>query len=181
MQYTRARNTVKSYEHCWRSFTRWCTDAGCTPLPATPATVLDFVTSRIELGRYRLSTIRIEIAGIQYRHMIEAFATPVDQPIKTLLRVAARKLQEGPRGKRALTAQHLRTICSALENDSSPMAKREARATLLRLRLRARHSSKRDQWHHHQPPAQDFTRRRRRESGGVRRPQLARWHDHFVG
>lgn len=131
MKYTRAPNTVKSYEHGWRNFTRWCTDAGRVPLPATAATVLDFVTWRIELGRYRLSTIRTEIAGIQYRHMTEAFATPVDQPVKILLRVAARKLQERPRGKRALTAKHLRAICSALENDPSPMAKRDHALVLL--------------------------------------------------
>lgn len=131
MKYTRARNTVKTYEHCWQRFARWCSDAGRDPLPATPATVLDFATWRIELGRYRLSTIRTEIASIQYRHVTEAFATPVDQPIKVLLRVAARKLQETPRGKRALTAQQLRKICSALEHDPSRMAKRDHAMVLL--------------------------------------------------
>jgi integrase len=131
MQYARSKNTVKAYEHSWQKFALWCAESGRAPLPAAPATVLDFLTWRIEQGRYRLSTIRSEMFGIQFQHARNLLENPVDKSVKDLIRSAARKLREQPRGKRALTPAQLQRICEALKKDNSPIAKRDLATTLL--------------------------------------------------
>jgi site-specific recombinase XerD len=131
MNFSRASNTIKAYEHGWKKFARWCSEAGRIPLPATPSTVLDFATCRIESGHYRLSTIRTEMHSIQFRHVQNGVESPVDHRVKELLRNASRKLRERPRGKRALTPNHLRTICETLESDPTVMAKRDHAMLLL--------------------------------------------------
>ena len=131
MKYTRAENTVRTYEYGWRKFTRWCEAAGHASLPAAPETVLDYITCRIDLGSLRLSTIRTEIHSIQYRHVREDLESPVNHSVKLLFRTAARKLRERPRGKRALRPDTLRAICAALDSDRGAAARRDQALVLV--------------------------------------------------
>jgi site-specific recombinase XerD len=131
MQYSRSKNTVKGYKHGWRKFTHWCEASGHAPLPASPATVLDFVAQRVHERRYRLSTIRTELYSIQFEHVRQSLDSPINQQVRTLVRTVARKLRERPRGKRALTRAHVHTIAEALMKDDSLMARRDHAIFLL--------------------------------------------------
>jgi site-specific recombinase XerD len=131
MKYSRAKNTIKAYDHGWKKFTRWCAEFGKNALPAEPATVLDFVTCRVEQGNYRLGTIRNELHSIQFQHGQNSLESPVDKSVRDLVRSAARKLREQPRGKRALTPAHLKAIGKSLRGDDSAMAKRDHAMVLL--------------------------------------------------
>jgi integrase len=131
MAFSRAQSTVKSYDHGWKKFTTWCSAVGRQPLPATPATVLDYVTCRLDEGRYRLSTIVLDTFSIQFHHLKNALETPVDPEVRKLLKIAARKLRQHPRRKRALTPRHLRQMGDRLLTECSGAARRDHAMILL--------------------------------------------------
>lgn len=134
MRSSKAPNTLKAYAHAWKIFSRWCADAGRTPLPATPETVSKFITWSLyeRERRYRLESVRITLTAITLRHLDEKLPSPVTADVKNLVRNAARDLKEGQGGKEALTPGQLRRLCSKL-SDGSTIGSRDRAMFLLQF------------------------------------------------
>lgn len=106
---TKAENTTRAYESAWKSFSRWCADAGLRPLPAKPETVALFTVAQLEDGR-RVSTIVVKLAAISARHAEAGHENPVTPPTRQLLANAQRLRRERPRQKAPLTPDQLKRI-----------------------------------------------------------------------
>lgn len=125
--------SVRAYSHSWSNFERWCVSAGRSFLPASEESVALFLTWCLHVKGSRLETVKLAVSAINWRHRASGLLVPVcgrDNRVRTLLRCAARELCEEPRGKLAITPDHVRAICRALVVDPSPLDCRD-RALLL--------------------------------------------------
>jgi integrase len=70
----KSANTRRAYQSDWREFTAWCELHGITYLPATPATIVLYLTDQAE--RVKVSTLTRRIATISQAHQAAHFETP---------------------------------------------------------------------------------------------------------
>ncbi|MEI7606781.1 MAG: site-specific integrase [Rhodospirillaceae bacterium] len=64
---SKAPNTVRAYRSSWRDFDAWTTEHDLDALPASPATVVLYLTDRANAG-IKVSTLRIALAAIGAAH-----------------------------------------------------------------------------------------------------------------
>jgi site-specific recombinase XerC len=84
-----AAETLRLYALDWTSFETWCAAAGLTPLPATAATVVAFLTEAAPA--LSAGTLARRASAIAARHRQRGFAVPtLDRTVKALLRTARR-------------------------------------------------------------------------------------------
>jgi integrase len=112
-----AVNTIRNYESSWRSFERWCRDAGGrSSLPATPQACIDHASWCIAEG-LRLETVHLRLKAINHFHkQYNLTPLPFDAVVREFLRNARRALCEKPQGKDALSALQLRRIAKAFHS-----------------------------------------------------------------
>ena len=113
MKVARSENTRRSYEHAWGVFERWCLDAGRESLPATAETVELFICWAVE-EKYRVSTMRVQLAAIAALHRAAGLLSPVLVESRALVSNAARERVEEPGAKLAITPEQLRRLSPAL-------------------------------------------------------------------
>ena len=89
-------NTKRAYARQWEQFTAWCSEAGRSPLPATPQTLAEYVSHLADLDRAP-STIEQAIASIRTAHRIAGHR---GQP-ETDAALAALKVHRRDRAERA--------------------------------------------------------------------------------
>jgi integrase len=127
MAATLAVNTLRNYRSSWKSFQRWCSEAGgVSSLPATPATLIDHAAWCIA-EKLRIQTIYLRLKAANHYHREHGLALPFDREVGQFMRNAVRDLCERPQGMAALTPEQLRKISRALK----------ARQTVLDVRDRA--------------------------------------------
>lgn len=86
-------NTRKAYDRDWKIFIDWCTGTGRAPLPASPETVVLFLSAYADT--YRITTLRRIIAAISIAHQWAQHQTPTHHAIVRLcLRGIARQQSE---------------------------------------------------------------------------------------
>lgn len=89
-------NTRRAYRLDWQDFTSWCEPRRFQPLPASPETLLYYLT---ELAvRYKVATIERRLAAISQVHQ----AARLDTPTRDLL---VRKLMEAIRRKHGVASE----------------------------------------------------------------------------
>jgi hypothetical protein len=101
MTYKFAPNTLKAYAMCWKTFTAWCGERGCSPLPAIPETVEDYLTwgASERTPAYSLQSLNLGLNAIRHYHRQAKLPFPRDPAISELLTCLARKAaQRGARG-----------------------------------------------------------------------------------
>jgi integrase len=109
MQAEKAPRTRSAYESGWRAFLHWCAAADREALPASPASVRDFVSWCI-VRQYRISTIVIRLCAIAHYHQRSGHASPYDEATRRYVANARRELREHRAGKLALSYDMLRRI-----------------------------------------------------------------------
>lgn len=62
----KAKSTLRAYRSDWNDFASWCAERSCTPLPADPATVAEYLT--LCARRLRPSTLQRRLAAIALAH-----------------------------------------------------------------------------------------------------------------
>jgi integrase len=137
MQAAKAPNTFKAYTAAWKTFADWCREwRRCDPLPASPDLVREFITWAHSLRErpYKPASIRLATMAIRRYHKLAALPDPIDEGVRALLsgvvRQAARDgWQSHQAGKRHLTVEQLKKICSSL--GTSPMEVRDRALILL--------------------------------------------------
>ena len=117
MTFAKAPNTLQAYRSQWRTFTKWCAEAGRSACPATPDTVSLYVTWAAKVRQYRMETIHLALSSIKHHHEEGESPSPINREVRDLVRSAVREAREEPGGKEHLTIQQLRKICRRLRED----------------------------------------------------------------
>ncbi|GAA4866007.1 site-specific integrase [Kitasatospora terrestris] len=135
-------STKRAYSGDWQRFTDWCTAHGRTPLPATPETLIEYVTvlttqPRPDTGRpYAPSSIERAIASIRTAHRAANLLPPETKGARLVLRgytdARARSKDPQTRARKASPAlpDSLRAMLDTLDRDSLA-GKRDAALLLL--------------------------------------------------
>lgn len=129
-----APNTRRAYEGDLRRFVAWCDATGRKPLPATPETVVLYVTEmssevKDEAGvtvrePFRASSIARAIAAISTIHRTKGFPSPCsDFKVKEALKATKRTLAPRPARKEALLTADVAKLLRA-EEGNGPFAVR---------------------------------------------------------
>lgn len=110
-------NTRTAYGWHWRHFLAFCEPRGYNPLPATPATVADYLTAQADQGA-PVRSIQARLAAIGYHHA----QAQADNPTKTLAVVETMKgirraLGTKPDQKAPVMLEALRRMVAALPDD----------------------------------------------------------------
>jgi site-specific recombinase XerD len=59
-------NTRRAYEADWRAFSAWCATRGLEPMPASPGTLLMYLTDHA--GALKVSTLQRRLSAIRQAH-----------------------------------------------------------------------------------------------------------------
>ena len=103
----RAAATVRGYGADWKSFERWCADAGRDSLPATTETVSLYVTWLLTEAAKRVSTARRHIAAVADAHRRASLPAPAMHEPRAIATAVQRERLEQPAGKAALDVPDL--------------------------------------------------------------------------
>jgi site-specific recombinase XerD len=120
MVFSQAANTVRAYSFSWKAFAAWCRENAQEALPASPETLSRFVVwacVKRKPRRYKLTRVRHIVAAIKSRHRAEGLPDPVDDRVRGALAAIARKIDQDPGGKDALTPDHLRRAVAGLPDN----------------------------------------------------------------
>lgn len=104
---SRSAGTQRVYKSAWRDFTGFCAEHGLEPLPASPLTVVRYLTHLAGLGR-SVSTIDLRTAAIALAHRMAGHDTPTArEEVRQVLAGIRNTHGRAPTKKKALTADLL--------------------------------------------------------------------------
>ena len=111
--------TLRAYRTDWAIFGTWCDRRRLEALPATPATVIEFVESQREAG-LAVPTLRRRLAAIRARHQERGYGNPTDDPeVRAALAPGKRPGDErAPARKEALLPDRLAALLGAVPADT---------------------------------------------------------------
>ncbi|MFD8739404.1 tyrosine-type recombinase/integrase [Streptomyces sp. NPDC059618] len=144
-----ADSTRRAYSSDWSEFTAWCAANGRHPLPASPGTVIEYVTAltttpRPRTGRpYSPSSIERAVAAIRTAHTAADVVPPSTKGARIIVRGyrdrLARAKDPAARTRKAQPAvpSALRAMLAVLDRDSL-IGKRDAALMLLGYATAAR-------------------------------------------
>lgn len=124
---SRSERTQHEYERCWRQFAQWCDREGLEPYPASPATLVAYVTDLAKNGGPKkkplsVSSIQQSLSALQLRHSmggagVQAFKTQV---LKEVLKGIRRQIGQTrtPRRVRPLMDAQLSDLLDLLRPDT---------------------------------------------------------------
>ena len=93
---SKAKNTQRAYRAAWSEFTAFCDKSGLCALPATPQTVISYVTALAEKG-IRPATMPVKLAGISFAHRIAHQSDPTnDEDVNVVMSGIRRELGTAP-------------------------------------------------------------------------------------
>src|SRR5438128_6092965 len=75
----KAANTLRSYHAGWQHFVRWCAAHALQALPATPQTLVLYLTARAE--QVTPGTLASRVAAIRFAHQQRGHASPTTHPL----------------------------------------------------------------------------------------------------
>ncbi|WP_222928830.1 site-specific integrase [Neobacillus piezotolerans] len=113
LQNSKSENTKKAYSSDWMHFEAWCEDRSFSSLPATPETMVYYITF---LGKTKkASTIKRKMAAVSQRHETAGFLSPTKTPlVRGVWEGLQRKIGIYEKGKDALWLHELRQLIEAL-------------------------------------------------------------------
>jgi len=110
---SRAENTRKAYASDWRDFATWCADYDHNSLPATPETVVLYLTCRAET--HKVSTLQRRLTTISQVHQSAGHESPTQSAlVRTAWRGIRRQLGVAPVRKSAAVTTHIRAMLASL-------------------------------------------------------------------
>lgn len=125
---SKADHTLAMYASAWREFEAFAGARGLSVLPATPSTVIDYLTTLADAGA-KVSTISVKLAAVAYRHRQQHYTDPTtDEDVKIVMSGIRRELGTAPDKKAPITLDDLRKIVNALPDT---LAGKRDRAMLL--------------------------------------------------
>jgi integrase len=129
-----APNTVRGYKADLKEFNEWCAHAGVSPLPATPATVANYI-SRMADDMAAVATIERRLAAIAKSHKGKAAEDPTvldptgDPLVRATLQGIKRQVKDNPDEAKPLTVDLVARILADVPTSTN--AGRRDRALVL--------------------------------------------------
>jgi integrase len=112
----RAANTLRAYRSDWREFTAWAAQRHLEALPATPQSLLLYLTDLA--GVAKTSTIGRRLASITEAHRAAGVPSPTDDPTVQAVWAGIRRVHGiSPEGAAPITVPMLRQIMQWLPDD----------------------------------------------------------------
>lgn len=109
----KAPNTRRAYQSDWRAFTRWCDEHGRASLPASPETLILYLSSLAEARR--VSTIQRRLSSISVAHQLAGHPSPThDAHVRTVMQGIRRTKGVAPAAKEPAVTAVLRAMVEAL-------------------------------------------------------------------
>lgn len=110
---SKAENTKRAYRSDWTQFSAWCHQNGLQDLPATPETIVYYITF---LGKtLKGSTIKRKMTAISQRHETAHYSSPTKTAlVKGVWDGLQRSIGMKEEGKDALWLEDLRQIVQAI-------------------------------------------------------------------
>ncbi len=110
---SRATNTQRAYRADWADFSAWCAGHGQPALPATPQTVLLYLTDAAD--RCKVSTLQRRLTTISQAHKAERHPSPTGDPaVRAVWAGIKRAKGTTQHGKTAAVTEDLRRMVRAL-------------------------------------------------------------------
>jgi integrase len=123
---SRAASTIRAYQSAWKEFAAF---AGDGALPATPQTVIAYLTALADSGS-KVSTIGVKLAAISFRHQAAKLPDPTQhEDVKLVWSGIRRELGTRPSKKAPVTLDDLRRMVEAI--DTGTLAGKRDKAMLL--------------------------------------------------
>jgi site-specific recombinase XerD len=109
-----APNTVRTYAGEWQAFEAWCSERGSAALPASGATVADYLAELADRGR-AAAGIDVALAAIAKAHKLAGLPSPRRDERVLLVRAGIRRtIGTAQKQKQALLVPELRAAIAAL-------------------------------------------------------------------
>jgi integrase len=126
---SKAKNTVRTYGAAWREFEHFAAGRSEPSLPATPETVIEYLTLLADNGA-KVSTIEVKLAAIAWAHRAAARPDPtVYEVVKATLAGIRRELRRAPAKKDPATLAEIRAMLATL--DTATLKGKRDKAMLL--------------------------------------------------
>jgi site-specific recombinase XerD len=114
----KAEATRRAYGSDWRQFEAWCHTLGCSPLPASSATVASYLAHLADSGR-KASTIARRLAAIAYAHKLRGLEPPTaTEAVNVVMRGIRRSIGVAPVRKAPATAALIRSMVNCIPIDT---------------------------------------------------------------
>lgn len=108
-------NTKAAYQSAFRDFALFCKDKGLGFLPASPETLVLYLTFLARHAKW--NTIKQRIAAIKAAHSVKNLPCPVNETVKDYLQGVKRKVGEKVDQKKALLADDVKKILELAGDD----------------------------------------------------------------
>lgn len=109
----KAPNTRRAYQADWRTFTSWCEEHGRVSLPASPDTLILYISVLAETRK--VSTIQRRLSSISVAHQLAGHASPThDAHVRTVMQGIRRTKGAAPDAKEPAVTKILRAMVEAL-------------------------------------------------------------------
>ena len=113
---SKAANTIRAYASDWEQFDAWCKAHGQSSLPATPETVVLYVTDLATT--HKTATITRRISAISQAHQIAGFETPAGSASVRLVMAGIRRTKgTAQTAKTPVLVDDLRRMVSRLPDN----------------------------------------------------------------
>ncbi len=115
VQNTLADSTLRGYKTAWREFEHFAESRDEPALPASPATVIEYLAALAD-SRAKMNTIRVKLAAIAWAHRIAGIDPPptAAQAVKSTMKGIARTVGVAPSKKEPATLEELKAMIAGL-------------------------------------------------------------------
>ena len=110
---SKSANTLRAYKSDWKQFEKWCGGHELNALPASPQTVVFYITHLS--GSYKVSSIRRKVACLSEAHRMAGYNNPCHSNIvEETLKGVSRSLGTAPSKKKAIRLSDIRQMLPLL-------------------------------------------------------------------
>ncbi len=116
MSSAKAHNTLKAYQKDWQDFSLFCLETGLDALPASPDTLITYLTARADT--HKVSTLERRIASISQAHQAAGLPTPTgDMQVRVLMQGIRRVKGTAQRGKSPAVTSDIKAMVNVLPDN----------------------------------------------------------------
>ncbi|NTU85099.1 MAG: site-specific integrase [Chloroflexales bacterium] len=109
----KAPNTRRAYQADWRAFTAWCEAHGRASLPATPETLILYISALAESRK--VATIQRRLSSISVAHQLAGHPSPTHEAhVRTVMQGIRRTKGAAPAAKEPAVTKVLKAMVEAL-------------------------------------------------------------------
>lgn len=114
---SKAPNTLRVYRSALREFEHFAQRREARALPASPSTVVEYLTALADAGA-KVSTIEVKLAAIAWAHRTGGQPDPtVCEPVKAVMAGIRRELRRAPNKREPATLDRLEAMTETLPDD----------------------------------------------------------------